>query len=179
MAGDITTIARPYAEAAFERARESGQVEAWSEALNLLAAVTSDPQLAAQIGNPSVPRSRVRDIILDVCGDALPTEVANFLQLLVQNARLAAVAEIARLFEVSRIADQGVRHVLVRSAFAVDAEQQQTLAAALARRFGSQVDLTVETDSALIGGIEIRTGDLVIDDSVRSKITQLAHALQF
>lgn len=179
MAGDITTIARPYAEAAFERARESGQVTAWSEALNLLATVTSDPQLAAQIGNPSVPRSRIRDIILDVCGNALPTEVANFLQLLVQNARLAAVAEIARLFEVSRIADQGVRHVLIRSAFAVDAEQQQTLAAALARRFGGQVDLTVETDSALIGGIEIRAGDLVIDDSVRSKITQLANALQF
>lgn len=179
MAGDITTIARPYAEAAFQRAKETGQVDAWSGALTGLAAVTADPQLAAQMGNPSVPSSRICDIALEVYGDDLPTEVANFLKLLAHNGRIAAVVEIARLFEISRITDQGVRHVSIRSAFAVNAEQQQMLATALARRFGGQVELTVETDSALIGGIEIRAGDLVIDDSVRSKITQLAHALQF
>ncbi len=178
MAGDITTIARPYAEAAFARARETGQLDAWSDSLALLAAVTADPQLAAQIGNPTVPRERVRDIILEVCADRLLPETANLLRLLAQNARLAAIPEIARLFEVSRVSDQGVRHVLIRSAFEVGPDQQESLAAALARRFGGQVDLEVETDSALIGGIEIRAGDLVIDDSVRGKITQLAHALQ-
>jgi F-type H+-transporting ATPase subunit delta len=179
MAGDITTIARPYAEAAFERARETGQIDVWSQALELLATVTTDPRLAAQIGNPSVPRERVRDIILEVCGENLPAEAVNFLRLLSRNARLTALPEIARLFEISRIADQGVRHVLIRSAFEVSADEQDSLAAALAQRFGGRVDLTVETDRALIGGIEIRAGDLVIDDSVRGKIKQLAHALQF
>lgn len=179
MAGDITTIARPYAEAAFERAKETGQVTAWSESLQLLAAVTGDPQMIALIGNPNVARETIRDIILDVCGEGLLPEAANLLRLLAHNARLAAVPEIARLFEVSRSSDEGVRSVLVRSAFEIDEGQRETLAAALARRFGGQVELTVETDDSLIGGLEIRAGDLVIDDSVRGKIQQLAHALQF
>lgn len=179
MAGELTTIARPYAEAVFERAKETGQLDAWSEALALLAAVTSDPQLAAQIGNPTVSRDRIRDLMLEVCADALPDEAVNLVRLLADNARLTALGEIARLFEERRIADQGVRHVLIRSAHEVDAGQQEALAKALSERLGGQVDLTVETDSALLGGIEIRAGDLVIDDSVRGKIKQLAHALQF
>ncbi len=179
MAGDITTIARPYAEAVFARAKETGQVANWSEALTLLSTVASDGQLAAQIGNPNVPRERVRDMILEVCGDALPPEVANLVRLLAQNARLGALPEIARLFEASRTADQGVRHVLVRSAYAMNAAQQKELAEALSRRLGGEVELSVEKDPELIGGVEIRAGDLVIDDSIRGKLKQLAHALQF
>ena len=179
MAGDITTIARPYAEAAFEHAKASGQVDAWSEALTLLAGVTSDPQMAAQIGNPTVPRERIRDILLEICGDALPAGPANLLRLLADNARLVAIPEIARLFEERRVADQGVRHVLVRSAFEVEDDQRAALADSLAKRLGGQVDLTFEIDDTLLGGIEVRAGDLVIDHSVRGKIKQLAHALQF
>ncbi|NEX21363.1 F0F1 ATP synthase subunit delta [Thiorhodococcus mannitoliphagus] len=179
MAGDITTIARPYAEAVFERAKEAGQLDAWSEALALLAGVSSDAQLVAQIGNPTVSRESIRDLILEVCGDALPGEAVNLVKLLAENSRFEAMAEIARLFEERRVADQGVRQVLVRTAFEVDAAQQDALAKALSRRLGGQVNLEVETDSTLIGGVEIRAGDLVIDDSVRSKIKQLAHALQF
>lgn len=99
--------------------------------------------------------------------------------MLAHNARLAALPEITRLFEARRIADQGVRHVLIRSAFEVTPAEEQALAAALGKRFGGQVEVTVETDRALIGGLEIRAGDLVIDDSVRGKLKQMAHALQF
>ncbi|GAB0148004.1 F0F1 ATP synthase subunit delta [Marichromatium gracile] len=179
MAGDITTIARPYAEAAFERAKETGQVEAWSDALGRLAAVAGDPQMVALIANPNVSRETIRDITLEVCGEDLPEEVANLLRLLADNARLAAVPEIARLFEVSRSADEGMRRVTVRSAFEIDEAQRAALATALSSRLGGQVELTVETDSALIGGLEIRAGDLVIDDTVRGKIDRLANALQF
>ena len=71
MAGELTTIARPYAEAAFAHAKESGRIDAWSDALTLLATVTSDPHMAAQIGNPTVPRERIRDLLLEICGSAL------------------------------------------------------------------------------------------------------------
>lgn len=179
MAGEITTIARPYAEAVFARAKEADAIEAWSQALALLSAVASDPQMAAQIANPNVPRERIRDMILEVCGDALPAEAANLVRLLAQNARLGAIPEITELFEASRIADQGVRHVLVRSAYPVSPDQQAELADALTRRLGGQVELRVEEDPELIGGVEIRAGDLVIDDSVSGKLRQLAHALQF
>lgn len=179
MAGEITTIARPYAEAVFERASEIGQVDAWSQSLETLAAIASDPQLGTQIANPNVPRERIRDLILQIGGDSLPGELANLVRLLSDNGRLAALPEIATLYEERRVAGQGVRQVLVRSAFPVDAEQEQVLAASLARRFGAQVELTVELDPDLIGGVEIRAGDLVIDDSVRGKLKQLSNALQF
>ncbi|MGQ9658856.1 MAG: F0F1 ATP synthase subunit delta [Thermochromatium sp.] len=179
MAKELTTIARPYAEAAFAHAKESGQVDAWSEALRLLATVAADPDLAAQIDNPTVPRERIRDLLLDLCGPALPATLANLVRLLADNGRLVAIPEIARLFEERRIADQGVRYVLVRSAFEVEDAQRSALATALARRLNARVELTFEIDPALIGGLEIHAGDLVIDHSVRGKIKQLAHALQF
>ncbi|SDX46183.1 F-type H+-transporting ATPase subunit delta [Allochromatium warmingii] len=179
MAGELTTIARPYAEAAFAHAKETGQLDAWAEALTLLATVTADPQMAAQIGNPTVPHERIRDLLLEICGETLGAGPANLVRLLADNARLVAIPEIARLFEERRVADQGVRHVVVRSAFEVANDQRSALADALAKRLGAQVDLTFEIDTALLGGIEIRSGDLVIDHSVRGKITQLAHALQF
>jgi F-type H+/Na+-transporting ATPase subunit alpha len=142
MAGELTTIARPYAEAAFEHAKESGQIDAWSEALTLLASVTSDPQMAAQIGNPTVPRERICDMLLDIGGSALAAGPANLVRLLADNARLVAIPEIARLFEERRVADRGVRHVLVRSAFEVEDDQRSALADSLAKRLGAQVDLT-------------------------------------
>jgi F-type H+-transporting ATPase subunit delta len=179
MAGEITTIARPYAEAAFARAEQSGRIDAWSEALTLLCAVASDPQMSEQIANPNVPRERIRDMILQICGDDLPEDVTNLVRLLAENARLALIPEIAALFEERRVAGQGVRHVVVRSAFPVDAQQEQELAESLARRLGARIELTVEEDPELIGGVEIRAGDLVIDDSVRGKLKQLSHALQF
>lgn len=179
MAGDITTIARPYAEAIFDRAKETGQISDWSQTLTLLASVASDPQMAEQIGNPNVPRERVRDIILEICGDSLSTEAANLVRLLAQNARLGAIGEIASLYEARREADQGVRKVLVRSAFPMDDAERQKISESMARRLGGQVELSVEEDPSLIGGFEIRAGDLVIDDSVRGKLQQLSHALQF
>jgi len=178
MAGDLTTVARPYAEAVFDRAKETGQLETWSGALALLAAAAADPQVARQIANPNVPRERIRDLLIEVCGESLPTEAANLVRLLSDNGRLAAIPEIAELFEARREADRGVRQVVVRSAYPLGEDEREAIAAAMARRLGAEVELTVEEDPDLIGGVEIRAGDLVIDDSVRGKLKQIAHALQ-
>ena len=178
MAGDITTIARPYTEAAFERARESEQLDAWSAALDYLAALAGDPDMARQISNPNVPRERVRDMVLEIGADALPAEAQNLVKLLTANNRLAMLPEIARLFDVLRTEQKGIRQVHVRSAYALNAAQQKSLASALKQRLGEGVELTVEKDPSLIGGIEIRADDLVIDGSVRGKLQKLATELQ-
>jgi len=183
MAGDITTIARPYASAVFARAQETGQVAEWSEALVLLAAIGSDPAMALQIGNPNVPRDTLRDIILEVAkaqgGTAFAAEPANLVRLLAKNHRLDLLQELTTQFEALRTAQQGLRNVQVRSAFALTEQEQQALAAALGARLGGAVDLTVEQDQALIGGVEIRVGDLVIDGSIRGKLDKLATELDF
>jgi F-type H+-transporting ATPase subunit delta len=179
MAGDITTIARPYAAAVFERAKETGQVPGWSDALGLLATIGADPDMARQISNPNVPRVTLRDIVLQVAGDALPAEAANLVRLLAQNDRLVVLPELALLFEAMRTAEQGLRAVRVRSAYALTKAEQHALTDALSVRLGGSVDLTVEQDRALIGGVEIRVGDLVIDGSIRAKLDKLATQLEF
>ena len=179
MAGDITTIARPYAAAVFERAQETGQMAAWSEALSLLAAIGQDPDLARQVGNPNVPRETVRDLVLQVAGGGLSAEAANLVKVLAENDRLVLLPELSGHFEAMRTAREGLRNVQVRTAFALSKGEQEALATALAARLGGSVDLTVELDKALIGGVEIRVGDMVIDGSIRAKLDKLATELEF
>ena len=179
MAGDITTIARPYAEAIFARAQEVGQVDAWDDALSTLSAIADNAEMAEQIGNPNVPRERLSAAILEIAGDSVSTEVQNLVKLLAENNRLSTLPEISRLFEELKTAHAGVRQVLVSSAFDLNESERQELATALKKRLGADVEMTVETDSSLIGGVEIRAGDLVIDGTVRGKLRQLATELQF
>jgi F-type H+-transporting ATPase subunit delta len=179
MAGDSTTIARPYAEAAFDVARDQGGLDAWSKALNMLAAIVEDPQVSDQVGNPNVPRETLRDLIFAVAGDGLTTPVQNLVRLLAQNKRLSVIPDVARLFDQLKTAAEGLRHVRVQSAFAVSADEQTALAATLKKHFGSEVELSVEQDESLIGGIKIHAGDIVIDGSIRGKLEQLSNELQF
>jgi len=178
MAGDTTTVARPYAEAAFTLARESDSLDSWSTALELLASITCNDEMAEQIANPNVPRERVRDILLDIAGSQLSAEAQNLAKLMGQNNRLFVMPEVARLFEILKTEQRGVRQVRIRSAFDIDAAQQMKLAAVLKTKLNADVELTVDIDPALIGGIEIRADDLVIDASVRGKLQKLAAELR-
>ncbi|MFZ1537813.1 MAG: F0F1 ATP synthase subunit delta [Chromatiaceae bacterium] len=178
MAGDITTLARPYAEAAFARAQESGEIPAWSNALNLLGALAGNPAMAEQIANPEIPRDLPRDMLLDLGGETLPTEARNLVKLLAENKRLLVLPEIAKVFEELETRNKGVRQVHIRSAYALDAQLQKLLAKMLKAKLNAEVELTVEKDTSLIGGVEIRADDLVIDGSVRGKLQRLASELQ-
>ncbi len=99
--------------------------------------------------------------------------------LLARNNRLSTIPEIASLFEDLKTQHEGVRQVQVLSAFDLTETQQKALAGVLKKRLGAEVEMTVETDPSLIGGVEIRAGDLVIDGSVRGKLHKLATELQF
>ena len=179
MAGDNTTIARPYAEAAFAFARETEALDAWSQALARLAAIVEDPQVAAQIGNPSLSEQRLLDLIFAVAGEGLDVRVQNLVRLLARNERLIVLPELARLFEEHKTAAEGVRHIRIRSAYALSDTERNQLTSTLKSRFGSEVELSVEQDSSLIGGLEVRADDVVIDGSVRGRLQQLANELQF
>jgi F-type H+-transporting ATPase subunit delta len=179
MAGDTTTVARPYAEAAFAIAKERKDLDAWSEALTLLAAIAEDPKIAARIGNPNVPREEIQSLIFGIVGDTLPVEVQNLVRLLTANKRLSVLPELARLFDQLKTAEQGLRHITVRTAFALSDDEQAALTKSLKGHFGGDVELTVENDPSLIGGVEVRADDLVIDGSIRGRLQQLSNALQF
>ncbi len=177
MAADAITIARPYAEAVFARARETGRLAEWGEMLDFLAAVVEEPRARAFLTNPAVDQAQKVALLLEVGGDRLDDEGRNLVRLLVENGRLTLLPEIGRLFRRMRRDEEGMLEVEVHTAFALDEALAGELAAALERRLGRRVELSAQEDPALIGGVLIRAGDLVIDGSVAGQLKRLANEL--
>jgi F-type H+-transporting ATPase subunit delta len=177
MAADAITIARPYAEAVFARADESGKLDVWSEMLTFLSAVVEDPALAPVIGNPLIDRAALTELLLEITSGQVDDEGGNLVRLLVQNGRLPLVPEIKILFDSLKAEKQRVLSVHVTSAFALKPAQEKLIADALKAKLGREITITSEKDADLIGGVHIRAGDLVIDGSVRGKLQQLANEL--
>lgn len=171
------TIARPYAEAAFRLAREQNALPAWTEALDLIAAVVADPQIAVLIGAPQVGTAQLEGIIIDVAGKQLSGEARNFVQVLAQNRRLVLMPQIVELFGALRREHEGAMEATVMSALPVDDAQLKTLVAALEKKYGRKITARVELDPQLIGGLKIMVGDKVIDATVRGRLDAMAAAL--
>ncbi len=177
MAGDATTIARPYAEAVFARAVETDQLDLWSDTLDMLATAAKDPSLSALIASPKLDKAQMTDLMLDIGGSRLSDEGQNLVRILVENGRLSVLPEIASLFEVRKAEHQGLLEVEVKSAFAIQPVLEQQLAEALKRKLGREIRITSEQDPELIGGFRLRAGDMVIDGSVSGQLSQLANEL--
>ena len=174
---DKTTIARPYARAAFADARAAGQLAKWSEALRIGAAVVQDDRVQNLIGNPHVTSQQLGQLVTEIAGSRLDEHGRNFVNALAENRRLAHLPEISKLFDELKDAEEGVVDVTVTSAAPLGEEQQRALIEALKRKLKRDVRLHTETDAALIGGAVIRAGDLVIDGSLRSRLQRIAYEL--
>lgn len=174
---DKSTIARPYAKAAFEEARERQRLGPWSQALRTAAAVISDSRVEALLGNPRVTPEELAALVTEIAGATLDEQGRNFVRTLADNRRLALLPEISALFDELKGEAEGVVDVTVTSAAPLDDSQRGKLAAALERRLGRSVRLQYATDPALIGGAVLRAGDLVIDGSLRGRLERIAYAL--
>ncbi len=172
-----STIARPYAQAAFDLAQEKNDLKTWSDMLRLCAMIIRDEQVSRLIGNPGISKNALVGLILKVAGDRLNTVGRNFIRVLANNGRLNVLSEIASLYEQHRADAERRVDAEVISAFPLSDTQQQALAASLKKRLGREVRLTASTDASLIGGAIVRAGDLVIDGSVSGHLNKLAQAL--
>ncbi|HEX8980240.1 MAG TPA: F0F1 ATP synthase subunit delta [Parasulfuritortus sp.] len=175
---EITTIARPYAEAVARLAKEGSNWQAWSDMLTAAAQVACDPQVSALAGNPSVPSERVADVIVAICGDRLNVEGVNFVRLLAENKRFDSLAEIVRLFEEIKAELEGVLEARITTAYPLSAEQMAGLVAKLEAKFDRKIEATQEVDPELIGGVVIQVGDEVMDASVRGRLASMAATLK-
>ena len=175
---EITTIARPYAEAVARLAEQANAWDAWSGSLALLASVAADSQVAEYAANPSVPSERVAELIAAVCGDKLDAEGRNFLHVLAENKRFSVLPEITRLFEEMKTAREGVLDARISTAYELTADQLAALVAKLEAKMGKKVTASQSVDAALIGGVVIQVGDEVLDASVRGRINDLAATLK-
>ena len=178
------TIARPYAQAVFETARDDRDLDAWSESLELASALLADGQVVAYLGDPAFNDTQRLEFLTGLFAKAGSRKLdggdrkgLNFLRLLLENDRVAVLPEIAQRFEVLKSRIENVVEVVVTSASPLDDGQRAAYAAALKKRLGSEIQLTTEIDENLIGGAVIRAGDVVIDGSLRARLNGLATAL--
>ncbi|HRN62507.1 MAG TPA: F0F1 ATP synthase subunit delta [Luteimonas sp.] len=168
------TLARPYARAAFGLAKDAGAFAAWSDALGFAARVAADPQAATLLGHPALTREQAVELL---SSDAASTTFRDFLALLADNRRLALLPEIAGMYEELRAEAEHVVKATVTSATALPAGELDGIKAALKKRFGRDVQLETAVDESLIGGAVIAAGDVVIDGSLRGKLSRLQTAL--
>ena len=171
------TIARPYARAAFEFAQSKGTFKQWSDALSVAAAVVTDPSVARLLNHPRVTATQLVELITQVSGSNSDSSTQNFIATLAHNRRLGLLPHIAQMYEVLRAEVERVADVDVISAVALDAAQQQRLTTALQARLKRTIRLHCSVDAALMGGAIVRCGDLVVDGSVKERLTRLASAL--
>jgi F-type H+-transporting ATPase subunit delta len=174
---DKTTIARPYAKAAFEEAKAGKRLGPWSESLRGASKVVQDPRVQNLLGNPAVSHAELAKLVIDLAGPQLDEQGRNFVQTLAENRRLAYLPEISILFDELKDEAEGVIDVTVTSAAPLGNGQREALSTALQRRLKRQIRLQCETDPALIGGAVLRAGDLVIDGSVRARLDRIAYEL--
>ncbi|MCK5382436.1 MAG: F0F1 ATP synthase subunit delta [Gammaproteobacteria bacterium] len=174
---EAITVARPYAQAAFQFASAQQALKDWSEMLSLLAAVADDAGMRKLIDSPHVTETQLADLFIQVAGDNINERCANFVRVLAANGRLQLFPEIAALFEIQRRAAEGTVEAEMISAFPASESQQAAVIASLRKRLGREIELSCSTDADLLGGAIIRAGDLVIDGSVRGKLQRLGTAL--
>jgi F-type H+-transporting ATPase subunit delta len=172
---ELATIARPYAEALYQaQAADLAGTASW---LDELAAVAQNAQLLEFADSPKVSDAQLLDLISGVVKTALPEAGKNFLRLVIENRRLVSVPEIAQQFRALKNAQSGTADAIVFSAFAIDAAALADLSTTLEKRFARKLNLRVEIDASLIGGIRVVVGDEVLDTSVKARLEQMKAAL--
>ena len=183
---DNNTVARPYAQAIFEVARENDALAELSESLAAAKALLADGQVVEFLAAPAMSDSErltfLQGLFAEAAGKASVFAGAsehgtNFLKLLLENGRVVALPEIADQFEALKAKVENTVDAVITSAAPISKAQQQAMADSLKKKLGRDINVTTEIDENLIGGAVIRAGDVVIDGSLRARLDGLANAL--
>jgi len=175
-------IARPYANAVFQLAREAQQLAGWSDALHAAAVAVADPDMQRLIDSPKTDSADIAGVVASIAaqvagGGVDAARLGNTLKLLAENGRLAVLPEIAELFDKLKADVENSVDVVLTAATEVDAAQQARITEALKQRFGRDINLKFKLDENLIGGARIQADDLVIDGSIRTGLDKMASSL--
>lgn len=174
---NLTTLARPYAKAAFDLAREAGALGPWGDALALASAVVSEETMADWLTSPESDTETAVGIIEAAAGETLDPAFRRYLGVMGDHDRLPLLPQVSALFAELREEAENRLKVRVVSAVALDDDQAARMQAALAKRFERDVELHNEVDASVLGGAVIYAGDEVIDGSLRGRLGRLNSSL--
>lgn len=174
---ELTTVARPYAKAAFSWAVENNKVSEWAEMLNFVAQVAENEQIESMITS-SLNADVLSDFFIKVCGEQLDGKGQNLIRLMADNGRLQLLPKVVSLYR--ELEDEYLKQIEgnIISAYELTSVQIETIADSLELRLARKVKLNCSIDKSLIGGFIVKADDLVIDASVQGKIKRLAESLQ-
>jgi len=173
-----STIARPYAEAAFKLADAQGKLADWSAALANLAVVAADTRIRGVVEDPNLSAAKVAGLIISILAGKLSGDAENFVRVLAENGRLDVVTQIRAHFEALKNERESVVEAEVYSAFEMEPAQVADLVSRLEKSSGRKVKARVSVDKSLIGGVKVVIGDKVIDGSARAQLSALENALK-
>lgn len=174
---ELTTVARPYAKAAFDFAVEKQTVAQWQEMLVFAGAVAQDASIK-EILKGAYSASKLAEIFIGVCGEQIDDNGQNLIRVLAENKRLSALPDVATLFNQYKAEFDKEIEVDVTSAIKLTKAQQTSISAALEKRLSRKVNLICNVDKTIVAGLIIKAGDTVIDGSIQTKLNRLADALQ-
>ncbi|WP_027329768.1 F0F1 ATP synthase subunit delta [Marinimicrobium agarilyticum] len=174
---ELTTLARPYAKAAFQYALDAQDLSGWARQLATLAGASQYGAMVEVIASPSRSADQQAKALIDACGDELSEPVRNYVQLLAQNKRLILLPEIHELFEALKHLQEQSVEVELTTAFELADADQENLAKALEEKLKRKVSVRAEVDQELLAGVIVKAGDLVIDGSMRGRLEKLAKAI--
>jgi F-type H+-transporting ATPase subunit delta len=174
---EISTIARPYAVAAYKLGKETKALSQWSDMLGLLAGLVKDEQLKAYIEDPKVNAQELEANMIKVAGNKLNEQGQNLIKILVEYGRLSILPAISDAFEELKAQEEGTLDAEIIAAEKLTAAQTKDIVARLEKKFGKKIEAKVSVDAEIIGGIKIIVGDTVIDASVQGQLQNLAYTL--
>lgn len=174
---ELSTIARPYAEAAF-RIATSGDLNAWNGLIAEMGAVAGRPEMRALVLDPNVGADKLYGVFAGVLKSPLTAEGQNFLRLLVDNDRVSALPEIAAQFAALKNKLEGSAEADITTAFPMTDAQVADLVNGLAKKFGGlKLKSRVNVDASLIGGVRVVVGDEVFDTSIKAQLERMRVSL--
>lgn len=173
-----TTLARPYAKAAFEYALTANSLQSWFEALEVSAAVAEQDQVKKALATSGLSAEQKASVFVQVIGDSLDEKVKNFIRTLASNKRLALLPYIRDLFAKMKAQQEKTIEVEITAAYELPVDLINKLAQSLSAKLNRKIDVNSSVDASLLGGVVIHTGDMVIDGSVRGRLAKLAEALK-
>ena len=176
----LVQIARPYASALFDLARETKSVAEVEKGLDSISAlIGSNKDFARFIQSPVISADDKRGALDALLSKAKTnTLVANFLRIIARNGRLFAVPAMISRFKLLAAAERGEVAAEVTSAAKLNDKQIKLLADTLKKKIGKTVTLETHVDPELIGGLVVKVGSQMIDTSLKTKLTAMKIAMK-
>lgn len=175
-----TRYATALIETASQTAGQAGAIESVEKDMSSLAAMLAESaDLRSLISSPLFRREQQQDAISAIAEKSGFNKLTiNFLNVLAQNRRLGALAQIIKAFHDELARSRGVVKAGVRTAFALTPDQERALQDQLKKSLGFNVHLDLSVDRSLLGGMIVTVGSRMVDDSVKGKLARLKQTMQ-